>query len=74
VNDIAPVTQQLEFGGVHRVVDRTVRDDRGLLLGADVAVLMVLARVVGVIEGAHRVPFPVALDQQHDGVLDWTSA
>jgi hypothetical protein len=40
-----------------------MRDERSLLLGADIAVLVVLGRIMGVVEGAHRVPLPVAADE-----------
>ena len=71
---IAPAAEQLDLGAVHRIVHRTLRDDRLLLLGSNVAMLMVLLGVVGVVERPHGMPRPVALYEQHDRVLDGMSA
>ena len=55
---------------MHRIVHRTVRDPRRLLLIPDEAVLVMFLRIVRVVEHAHRVPAPVATGREHDGVLD----
>jgi hypothetical protein len=41
-----------------------------LLLLANVCVLVVLARIVRVVEGAHRAPVTIPQREEHDGVLD----